>query len=406
MIFKLNIEAFAATPEVRTALETAKQDRAFGKSKVAVHEGGIVTAIKHYAEHPSPQVVLVEETGSDADLMAHLEALAEVVEAGTKVIVLGALNDIGVYRTLLSQGVSEYLVAPVAPRQIVDAVVAIFDDPTAPPRGRMIAFYGARGGVGTSTIAHNVAWALSKLADDDVIVVDLDIAFGTSGLAFNVEGKASVQDALSQPERVDSVLMERFMFAYDDHLQVLSTPGDLRATGPIDIDALEKILDLARQMAAFVVVDLPHQWNNWAVNVMTAADELVVVAQPDLPNLRDCKNIIDAMAARRGESSAARLLLNRLDAYKKTQLSPKDFQETLNVAPMMSIPFDPVVFGEAMNNGQMIGETAGGAKMAETFRQLATQLTGRQPAAKKKPKPSDLMGWLKLGHLGPLIKAK
>lgn len=397
MIHRLHIDAFAATPETRAALEQVKADREFAKSRFNIHDGGLDSAARHYSENPTPPMVIVEETGSDQEMMDHLASLAEVCEPGTKVVVIGDLNDIRVYRTLISQGVSEYLYAPVAARDIAEAILGIFADPTAAPKGRMIAFYGAHGGVGSSTLAHNVAWNLTRIFEDEVILIDLDLAYGTAALAFNAESRQTVNDALAQPERIDAVLLERSLAKHDDQLQILPSAADIRLVPEVDVEALDRMLDLTRQMASFVVLDLPHLWTPWVEHALRYADEMVIVALPDLANLRDCKMLLEGVAAKRGDAPT-RLVLNRVDAYKKTQLSAKDFEENLNIAPTLSVSFEPNLFGGAANNGQMIGEMAKTHKIAEGLKQLAVQLAGRQAAGKKKQ--SNLLTWLRSGGKG------
>lgn len=351
---------------------------------------------------PTPQVVIVEEEADDATLMARLEQLAEVCEPGTRVVVIGALNDIALYRQLLAQGISEYLLRPVTARQVIAALAAVFEDPAAPTRGKVFAFWGVRGGVGASTLAQNCAWAMGRALGEPVIYLDLDIAFGTSVLAFNLDAKQNVVDALANPERLDQVLMERFLVGYGDSLEVLSSPGDPRLAADIAIDGLDKLLDLAARMAPAVVVDLPHHWAAWTEHLLLAADEVVVVATPDLFCLRDAKSILEAVTPKRGEAARPRLLLNKFDAARRTQLSPKDFEETLNLAPALLVPFDPLLFGTAANNGQMLGEAVKTHKVAEQLAGFAAQLLGRSPGAAKvrpkrgaKPSPKSLLAWLK-----------
>lgn len=392
MIYKLHIDAFAVTPEIRLALQQMKEDRDLAKSRVNLLEGGLVRAIDYYADNSTPQVIIAEETGSDQELIDNLGRLAEVCEPGTKVIVLGQLNDIGVYRYLMAQGVSEYLVTPISAQELLLAIQSIFSDPAAPPRGKLLAFVGARGGVGSSTLAQNAAWQLAEMIGDDVIYIDFDLAFGTAGLSFNTDSKQTVAEALAAPERVDPVLIERFLVKYGDHLKLLLSPADLRPEFPIEVEAVDKILDIVRQMAPFVVADVPHLWANWTDHLLRVADELVIVATPDLPCLRDSKNMVDQFVPKRGDALPTRLILNRIDAFRKTQLAAKDFQETLGVAPMASLPFEPNLFGSASNNGQMLGEAAKTHKVVDAIRQVAGQLSGRQTVAKRKA--SGMMAWL------------
>lgn len=396
MIYKLTIDAFTATPETAKVLEQVKEDRDLAKSRVTIRDGGIDAAVRRYAEAATPQVVIIEETGDEAQLNEGLARLAEVCEAGTKVIVIGRPNDISLYRTLMSQGLSEYLNTPVAPRQVLETLRTIFVDPSAAPRGKLVVFFGSRGGVGSSTLAQNLAWHIAETVGDDIIYADFDLSFGTSSLAFNVEGKQTVIDALIQPERVDPVLLERFLVRYGDHLQILMAAGDLRSQLAYQVEAVEKVLEVARQMAPVVVVDVPHLWAPWTEYLLRSADDLVITAFPDLANLRDCKNLMEQVAAKRTDLPT-RLVLNRVDAYKKTQLSARDFEETLGFVPVAAIPFEPNLFGTSANNGQMLAETAKSHKVVDTLKQLAAQICGRGAGTAKKKPAAPMMDWLKTG---------
>ncbi|OAN50424.1 pilus assembly protein CpaF [Paramagnetospirillum marisnigri] len=393
MIHRLTIDAFASDPETAAQLRQVQLDRQLGKSRLTLESGGLAAAVEHYAHAATPQVVIVEEDDA-SKLLERLEHLAEVCVQGTKVVVIGAVNDITLYRTLMEQGVSDYLLRPVTARQIITAMDRLFADPQAAPRGRVIAFWGARGGVGASTLAQNTAWELGRASQDAVVYVDLDLAFGTSVLAFNVEAKQTVADALAHPERLDEVLMERCMVDYDDHLQVLASPGDYRPAAGPTAEAVERLVDLAARAAPAVVLDLPRLWSDWTEQLLAAADEVVVVATPDFASLRDVKSVMDILTPRRNGMAPPRLVLNRLDPARKTQLTAKDFEDTIKLAPFLAIPSDPQAFGEAANNGQMVGEVVKSGKLAALLTQLAVSLGGKAPVARKSAR-KGLLDWLK-----------
>ncbi len=380
MILRLNIETFPAMAETRAALAQAGQDPRLSRSRLGIHDGGIAAAIAYFAENPTPHVIMIEETGSDRDMMAGLENLANAVEPGVKVVVIGKLNDIGLYRSLVSQGISEYLLAPPSSGQIVDAITGLYREPGAAPRGRTIAFYGARGGVGSSSIAHNVAWLLSSQYKEPTILVDFDYSFGTAGLAFNIDTKQPTSDVLAQWDRLDEVLFEKCLVSAGDDLKVLVSGSELRMVPAPSVDAVEKVLDLARAAAGFVVLDLPHVWSEWTQAMMETVDDLVIVAGPDLSALRDCKSLFSILPGRRG-INPTRLLLNKMDAGKKTELAVKDFEETTDVRTIVTMPFAPDSFGTALNNGQMIGEIEKSGRVVEVLRALTAQVSGRQRAA-------------------------
>lgn len=394
MIYRFSIEAFPLSKDTEAALEGLTSEREFAKTKMSIHFGGMARAAKHYVDNPSPQFIIVEENGGPEEIQKGLEALAEVVEPGRKVIVIGSVNDVQAYRRLIGQGVSEYLVSPVTTADVAAAIISCIKDASSAPRGRVISFIGGRGGVGSSVLAANVAWTLANSTKEEVIGIDFDFNFGTMGLSLNLDPKQAVYDALGEADRIDSVLVERFMTEHGPHLSVLSTPGTLKEMAEPSIEAVERLIDICRSMAQFVVLDLPRQWNGWISSIMLLSDEIVLTANPDLANLRDTKLMIDWLKGRRG-AAGARLVLNKADVAKRNQLSAKDFQDTLGVAPSLTIGFEPTLFAQLANNGQMIGEGAKSHRLNEQLRQFAHQLGGRKGGSASPSSGPKLLNWLK-----------
>src|SRR5204863_9238961 len=220
-----------------------------------------------------------------------------------------------------------------------------------------------------------------------------------AALSLNLDPKQSAGDALLDTERLDHTLVERFLMEHDEHLSVISTQGTLKELYRPTAESVERLIDLTRQMASTVIVDLPRQWTDWTSNLLVLSDEVVITAAPDLSTLREAKMLVDWMRSRRGEQANVRLVLNKLDASKKTQLSVKDFQESLRLAPIGALPFEPQIFGQLSNNGQVFGEGARSHKAAAVFRQLATALGARQSERGGSTGGgggnSPLLGWLK-----------
>jgi pilus assembly protein CpaE len=395
--YKVGIESFVMTPASRAVIEEIKGDRRLLRSEVAVHDGNLETAFAYFSQNHTPDLIIVEENGNDAALMDGLEKLAEVCAPNTRVIVIGTLNDIRLYRTLLQSGVSEYLVQPVTSKSIIDAIDAIYADPSRQTRARLVAFYGAKGGTGSSTVAHNTAWTIAQMGNQDVTVIDTDLAFGTAALAFNLEPKQTLADALSNPERLDASLIERFLVKYDNKLSLFASPATLRAFSHIETEALDKVLELSRSASDFLIIDMPHVWTPWVQQVLIEADEVVVTATPELACLRDAKSLNDFLSDKRGEDGKLKFVLNHVDPSKKTQLTAKDFQETIGIEPLQVLPSDTALFGQAANNGQMIGEVNKTHKAVEQFRQIAIAIGAHAPVQRSKNKglglPFDL-GWL------------
>lgn len=312
--------------------------------------------------------------------------MAEVCEPGDKVILFGTENDISLYRQLMEMGLSEYFTGAVSTADLIALIEGIFSEPGAETDGRVIAFIGARGGVGSSSIATNVSFALAQQYEEEVILLDLDLCFGNVAMSFDLQQKQNISDALAQPSRLDDQLMEKFMLKYGDHLSVVPAPSVLGGNYDIDVDSFEILLKLARQMASFVTLDVPHQWLPWVPGVLLEANEIVVTATPDLVCLRDAKNIFDAVTPNRGVEAPTRLVFNRVGASKKSELSAKNFEEVIEISPTVSIPFDPGLFGTAMNNGEMVAEVNKGSKATLQINALANIVSAREAVSKAKAK--------------------
>ena len=373
-------------------------DRRLSRSNIDARTGGIEAAIAHYQDNGTPQLILLETNSEGSEVLNELDRLAEVCDAGTNVLLLGSSNDISLYRELMRRGVAEYMVGKLAPRQVLDAVCAIFEDPDAPPMGRSIAFMSSRGGGGSSCLSHNVAWHLGQEYGEEVSVIDLDVTFGTAALSFNVEAQQTLEQALADPSRLDDQLLDRFLIEYDENVRLLASPSNLDAEERIMTDSLDQLLDLVRRRSSFVVLDVPHRWAPWVQQVLLDADEAVLVGVLDLSGLRDTKNLVDRLRQQRGESSPVHMILNHHGAFKKTELSPKDFETATELKPDVIIPHAPILFGTAANNGQMVGQVNGKHKAVDALRELAILVSGRQPQQKVK---KGL-----LSQLGMMSKAK
>jgi pilus assembly protein CpaE len=288
------------------------------------------------------------------------------------------------YRELVRRGISDYLIAPVGPIDIVRAICGLFSAPDAKPVGRVVAVIGAKGGVGASTIAHNVAWSVARDLHLDTVVTDFDLAFGTAGLDYNQDPPQGIADAVFSPDRIDTGFIDRLLSKCTDHLSLLAAPATLERVYDFGEEAFDSILDSLRVTMPCIVLDLPHQWTAWSRRMLVGADDILIVTGPDLANLRNAKNLLDLLRASRPNDRRPYYCLNQVGVPKRPEISAADFAKALDDPPIAVIPFEPQVFGTAANNGQMIAEFSSSHRTAETFRQLAQVLTGRADAKKTK----------------------
>jgi pilus assembly protein CpaE len=382
---RIAIEAFSEFPDTMTALQRAASDRRLSRAHVGLQAGGMPQAVKYFADHPTPNLLIVETRGQGQAVLGELEQLATVCDESTKVIVVGRVNDVQLYRELTRRGVSEYLVAPLNPLQIIETISNLYINPDAPPIGRVLAFAGARGGTGASTLAHNVGWYIAERLKVDTAIIDFDLPFGTAGLNFNEDPGQGIADALAAPERLDDVLLDRLLIKCGEHLSLFAAPALLDRNYEVEASAYETVLDQVRISIPAVVVDLPHAWSGWARQTLLASDEIVIVATPDLASLRNTKNMLDVLRAHRVNDAAPHLVINQVGVAKRPEIPVKEFAAAVGVEPCLVLPFDPQLFGTAANNGQMLTEVQPNARAADGVRLLAELVTGRvmQQAPKK-----------------------
>ncbi|HET9160763.1 MAG TPA: AAA family ATPase, partial [Caulobacteraceae bacterium] len=353
---RITLHIFCVKPETAAIAEQAKADRRMEKANCVIHPGGLAAAVQLYKNEPTPSLVIVESHDPAQQMLSLLDQLAEVCDPGTKVIVIGRANDIALYRELMRRGVSEYLVPPFGPLDVIRGITTLYADPSAPFLGRTIAFVGAKGGVGASSVAHNFAHSLTERMQTNAVIVDFDLPFGTAGLDFNQDPLHGVVDALSQPDRLDPVLMERMMARCTEKLSLFAAPATLDDDYEISADAFEEVASKIRTTAPFVVLDLPHVWGAWMRRMLLSADDVIIVATPDLASLRNAKNIVDLVKQSRPNDDPPRLVLNMVGVQGRPEIPVTDFGDALGIQPSLVLGFDPKLFGQAANNGQMIAQ--------------------------------------------------
>lgn len=384
MILRINIGAYVLTDAVRDAVNALSSDRMFLRSTVSVFDGGMAGALEYLSTRSTPELLIVETKAHGDALFEELNGLADNCQPGTRVIIVGAENDINLFKTLIEQGISQYFLDTVTVEELKAAVIDAFADKSAQAKSRTIAFAGLRGGVGSSVLAHNVANELANLYDEDVIIVDLDIPFGTAALSYNIQPQQTVADALSQAGSIDEALLMRYLESGGKNVSLLCAPGHLNTGVEVSVNALEMVLNVVKQMASYVILDVPHMWNAWTQDILVDADETVIVGVPDLYNLRDGKNIFEFLSPNRGVEVPTRMVLNKVGESKKGELTEKDFKEVLGQSPALSIPFDADAFAMAMNNGDMLRQVAPKSKATQSIETLAKMVSGKESMTKVK----------------------
>ncbi len=392
---RIAISAYCEFPDTGAALQRAAADRRLSKAHVEVELGGVQAAVDRFTGLVTPNLLIVETRLQGKAALEEIDRLADVCDPATKVVVVGRINDVELYRELMKRGVSEYLVAPLNPLHLIETISGLYVDREAQPVGRVVAFVSARGGAGSSTLAHNVGWCVAERLNIHTTIVDFDLPFGTLGLDFNEEPTQTVADALAAPERLDDVLLDRVLVKVSDHLALFTAPTLLERGYDAQPAAYEAVLDAVRQMSPCVVVDLPHVWTPWVRQTLLAADDIVIVAAPCLGSLRNGKALIDLLRQNRPNDAAPRLVLNQVGVPKRPEIPVKEFASTIGLEPSLSVQFEPQLFGAAANNGQMLVQMNPKSHAADGIARLAELITGRSPHGETQKRVLPFMSLLK-----------
>lgn len=382
---RVAIQAFCETLDLKDVLEESQRDRRMSKVMMKIQDGGVAACVEAYRGAPTPNVIIIETAGGDRGmLLSKLDELAQYCDEGTRVVVVGQTNDVTLYRELMRRGVSEYLIMPVGVMDMIAALSEIYNAPDAGVVGKSIAVLGAKGGVGASTIAHNLAFMISETYDAQTVLVDLDLPFGTGGLDFNQDPTQGVADAIYAPDRLDTNLLDRLLSKCTDRLQLLAAPATLDRPYDLRETDVDGVADILRNTTPYAIYDLPHMWTAWSRRMLLGADEIVLVCAPDLANLRNAKTILDVLKQNRPNDSHPSLLLNCVGIPKRPEIGAAEFARALDMELSGSIPFDPPLFGAAANNGQMLIEVQPKSKAVEILADVAGTVTGKAPAKPQK----------------------
>lgn len=379
-------EAFAAfvcddeTHEIAVAVADKR-----GWPKGEVQRGGLAAALRQLGVVTPPEIMVVDLSDAQ-DPSRAVDGLAEL--SGTaRVIALGAYNDVSMFRKVLDAGAADYLVKPITAELLDEAVQRAEQGgqagaPAPLRRGRCIAFVGARGGVGASSLAGNVGWLIAEERERRVALVDLDLQFGTLALGFDLEPGPGLREALEDPERVDEIFLDRAALPVTERLVVLAAEEPIDDTPRFGGHSMPQVLGTLRERYDVLVVDLPRSMLAGNPDVLEQITDIVVVADLSLAGLRDTNRLLRFLKGQ-GCKAGTRVVANRVDKALKAQLEANEFDRELDGELTQKVAFDAPTMAKAAMAGKPLGEAARKSKLMRDLQALTQELVG-QPRGKKK----------------------
>ena len=352
-----------------------------GWSPDKVHKGGLRNAVQSLSVSASPHILFVDLAES-GDPLNDINALAEVCEPGTVVIAAGQINDVRLYRDLVASGIQDYLLKPLHPDMVREALAhaqVMLNAPkhveaTAERPHCSLAVIGARGGIGASTIATSLAWLLAERGGRSTALLDLDVHFGTGALALDLEPGRGLTDAIENPSRIDGLFIERAMVKASEKLAVLSAEAPINQPLVTDGAAFYQLQEEMRAAFECTVVDLPRGMLVQHPHLMGDVQLAVIVTQLTLAAARDTIRLLSWMKSNAPQTQLF-VLANGVYTSGQPEISRKDFEGSIERKIDYLVPFDQKLAAQAAKLGKPMAEVGKNSKTVTPLVELLTAVT-------------------------------
>lgn len=350
-----------------------------GFPATSVQQGGPDSLAHHLQSNVPPRLVLVDIDKS-LEAMDKIKHIAGICGPTVKFVALGSKNDVTLYRNLISSGVSDYLIKPLTPEQLSQAMALVLRGDMGGPESsvksaNIIVFVGVRGGVGTSTLVVNTAWALAHEHKKQTALVDLDLQFGTSSLALDLEPGRGLRDLVSTPQRVDSLMIASSIVSIDDQLAVLSAEEGIDDFIMIDGSAVTTLMKEMRPDYDYVLVDLPKHMIPSHKRLLAAAHEVVLVTELSLVGIRDTLRIRTLFKSL-GCPARVTVVATRINPQRPSQVDVATFEKGSQSKVNFSIPDDHKTVTAASNSGKSFVSTAPSTPISKAVKEVVLYLVG------------------------------
>lgn len=407
--------AFVCDDDTLELIRAAANDMGWPIEKC--NKGGLRNAVQSLSVSASPNILFVDMSES-GDPINDINALAEVCEPGTVVIAAGQVNDVRLYRDLLSSGIQDYLLKPLSLDQVRESLTMAQAMLSAPKHAEMsddkphhmMAVVGVRGGVGASLMSTSLAWAMSEQAGRQTALLDLDVHFGTGALTLDLEPGRGLIDAIDNPSRIDGLFIERAMVRASDKLSLLSAEAPIHQPVMTDGSAFFQLEEELRNAFEMTIVDIPRHVLIPFPHLVSEVGTILLVSDVTLASARDTIRILSWF--KQNVPGARVVLVANKFQNAIGELSRKEFESSIERQIDIVIPFDPKLVSQSAKLGKSYAEICKGTKASAVWNQLMRLILDGadsepeevvSPAAKAKSGGS-LLG--KLGGIGGMMAKK
>ncbi len=342
---KAQIFVFSKDEDTLISASELQKDWRFARVDVNAVNGDVQTAITTFSSQESPDLLIIQTDDINDDFTSYLEELSGYCDEGTSAIIIGPVNDVYLYRELIEMGVSDYLVRPIKPDVLKDVVSKVLIDKLGVSGSRLIAFMGAKGGVGASCLALLASITSSEIMGNKTLLLDGAGGWSSLSVGAGFDPSATLYEVARAVEIGNEDALDRMFFSYSDKLTLLASGADSMLDPSVTGIQYEAILDNFMVKYPVVFVDLSGASADLKKTVISRAHQTVIVTTPTVTSLRFCRSLIKELSEiRGGEADDVSLVINMTGISKANEVDSDAITEALEFKPSLSLPYLPALF--------------------------------------------------------------
>jgi len=349
-----------------------------------VGEAGYGIEAVTLAKKSNPDVIVIAVEEPTIRALQTVEALADMLPS-TAIIGYSTIRDPAAMRKAMLAGVSDFLAAPVKDEDLINSIYTVLaqqerkrqriageaDEPVA--AGSVITVFGAKGGIGKTTIATNVATALVQKTNQSAVLIDLDTRFGDVGILMDIPVERSIADLAVEEDSITTEMVQDCLYEHNSGVYIL--PAPVRPTDWRNVHAghIEKIVSILTQSYDYVVLDTPGTFNDIVATSIEVADRVLITSSLDMASIKDTVHMLDLLEAEGYPADRLHLVVNQVN--RATTVRSEDVPRIVHKDVYWSIPYDEqVVYASAVGLPVVQGKPK--SRAAKELRGLAFKLTG------------------------------
>jgi pilus assembly protein CpaE len=346
-----------------------------------------------------PEIVIVDIRGDASAAMAGIERLRAAAPASA-IFVVATATDPDLILQAMRAGANEFFTWPPAEEVFQGAVrrTAARRETAqgAKPSATMMVFFGAKGGAGTTTIAVNCGVELARLSKRMTVILDLKPGLGEVGLFLGVRPRFTLIDAIDNLHRLDREFLKELVIKHKSGLEILAGSDQFDRPGSADGGAIEELFRLLARQYEYIVVDAGSQINSCTVPALFTADRMFLVANPDVPSVRNAQRLLDRVRQLGACGERVRVLLNR--AAEPFPIPAKQIESALGHPIHHTFPSDYKTVSAALNSGVPLA-LAGNSDMATQFDRFTRKILDPRTDETSDAAKRNLLGFDRLASL-------